>query len=160
MPLQLQLQFQIWGRLHHVQQYMQNQAHFTLHLWEWRWICLLKQWFLPFKKPHGWGWGGGFPSSKVTIWRQPSFQMTIILLLSWILTQNHNSLSATSREWIGDSEKLLIKAISGLTRVVNLGLHSGVTALCESGVKFGISCLLANNTYITLMQFCHCCARP
>lgn len=60
----------------------------------------------------------------------------------------------------GDSEKLLTKAISGLTRVVNLGLHSGVTALCESGVKFGISCSPANNTYITLMQFCHCRARP
>lgn len=52
-------------------------------------------------------------------------------------------------------EKLLIKAISGVTRVVNLGSHSGVTALCESGVKFGISCSPVNNTYITLMQFCH-----
>ena len=48
-------------------------------------------------------------------------------------------------------EKILIKAISGLTRVVNLGAHSGVTVLRESGVKFGISRSLANNTYIMLM---------
>lgn len=72
---------------------------FFLHQPKWRWICLLKLWwFLPFKKPPGWGWGGGFPSSGLTIWRQPSFQMSIILLLSWILTHNHNSLSATPRE--------------------------------------------------------------
>lgn len=50
--------------------------------------------------------GGYFPSGEVTIWRQPSFQMATNLLLSWMLTHNHNSLSAMQkeRECIGDYE--------------------------------------------------------
>jgi len=72
-----------------------NQAHFILHLLKQRWISLSKVYSLPMVSVK---WGRVFFSRDMTLWDQPSFQMTVTLLLSWIFTQNYNSLLQTQRE--------------------------------------------------------------
>lgn len=132
------------------------------------WICAIKLWIAALQQS---SWASCFVEASPSHLRSHNClsdtdrvhrQMTIISLLSWILTHNHNLLSVMPRgkNESRTLEKLLIKAISGVTRVVNLGSYSGVTALCESGGKFGISCSSVNNTYITLIQFCQCGGSP